>query len=199
MFRVKPRLLLLAFCLCARVVVGAETVAAVVKQSLGFDLSSVPFGTTASANRDFRAVDPPPLHPSFVTNVLWMTNTASGWYTCEFPHRAVRYGFRDDRLVVIQISALLWNVVSTTPETVDRSPEITQIRDELRKHRSPGENGFEDTIYRLQYESMCGEIDEHPVRIDVQIAPLQLPPFLEPPHLTPPSKNIPARAGRSNP
>ena len=58
--------------------------------------------------------------------------------------------------------------------------------------------GFEDGIYRLQYQSLCGEIDEHPVRIDVQIVPVQMPAFLDPP-LTSASKNIPTRATRRNP
>ena len=171
---VKTRLLLLAFCLCARVVLGGESVAAVVKRSLGFDLSSVSFGASASTNSGYRAADPPVLKPPFVTNAVWMTSAASKRYSRDFPNRAVRYGFREGRLVVIQISVTLWSVTApTTPETGDRRPELAQIRNELLESSSPGKFGFEDASYRVHYAAMCGERDEHPVRIDVQITPME--------------------------
>jgi hypothetical protein len=163
--------LLLGICLLARVTFGGEPVASFAKQTLGLDLSSISFGTTAQTNDGYGMVD-----KVDAAGVSWMTNAASGKYNHAFPNRFLRYGFRDGKLVAVGVHIHSF-IPEASPEIIDqRRKELVRIQDELYKavKAGPGhQSNLADSSFRLQNSVMCSSTPESLFVMDIQITPVE--------------------------
>lgn len=172
---VKTKAVLLAICLLALVTFGQEPVAAFAKQSLGFDLASISFRTTKQTSPGF-SITEPPMSPSPMTgdtNISWMTNAVSAKYRQNFPNRLLKFGFRDDRLEVIQISIDSFAVGQTPAVVVVQRKELVRIHDELIKSPANHHPGIYDSSYQLRTGAMCAPSPESLFLMEFQFTPLE--------------------------
>ena len=133
-------LVLLAVCLMAKGAFGAETYESFTKESLGIDLTTVPFGV-AQTNEGFHGTTAPLSGVGLpdAAGFLWTTNEISARYHRDFPNRVLRFGFseRTHRLAVIRVSISMYGGPgfagdnSSQEIMAQRRNELIQIQDSV--------------------------------------------------------------------
>jgi len=154
----KGKLLLFGILLAARMAFSAEDVGQFAKQSLGLDLASIPFGESAATTSGYAITDPPlPLTlGSNEQSFSWRTSAISKEYRQKFPNRTLIFGFKNDRLAAVRITA----DVVVNPNEKNRA-ELLQIYEDLFKGNSDlrattRKFPFDDDRFHLKVAASCG-------------------------------------------
>ena len=159
----KGKLLLFGIFFAAQVAFGAEAVGQFAKQSLGLDLTSIPFGEPAATNSGYAIVDPP-LQMTLGSNeqsFSWRANAVSEQYHQKFPNRDLVFGFRDDRLAAVRITIDAVNHIADEKQSKRLRAELLQFYDELYSDDLPSrvttrKFPFDDGSFRLKVTAACG-------------------------------------------
>lgn len=170
-------------CLLAGTTLGAEGYVSFAKQSLGLDLGTIPFGTTAQTNGGFEKADPPlgGIGMPETAGLSWMTSSVSETYHHDFPIRFLKYGFRDGKLAAVRISISAFGGPGFTGgnggwELVEqRRKELVQIQGELTKARQAEKapDPFADARFDIKCGTMCSSSPESLFVMEIQITPVE--------------------------
>jgi hypothetical protein len=172
----KGKLLLCGIVLAAQVALGAEGIGQFAKQSLGLDLTAIPFGEPAATN-DGYALAAPPLQMTFGTNeqsFTWRTSAASKQYQEKFPNRELLFGFRENRLAAVRITVDAINYMSH-----ENRAELLRFYDELFSDNLSSRSGtrrfpFDDSGFHLTVTASCGLNRESLYIMEFHITPANI-------------------------
>jgi hypothetical protein len=170
---------LFAVCLMATAAIGAETYESFAKESLGIDLTTVPFGVAAQTNDGFQGTTAPLSGVGLpdAVDFLWTTNEISVKYQRDFPNRVVRFGFSDHthKLAAVRVSISMYGGPGFAGDNsrqeimAQRRKELIQIQDSLVKTRKAEKIASNPGRYEIRSGAMCSPAPDSLVLLELQI------------------------------
>jgi hypothetical protein len=178
--KVATAALLFSICLFSQNSRGGGAITSFARQSLGLDLSSIPFGAAAPGAEDYKPTQAPPseTYGNFATNVNWMSNSLSEKYHHKFANRILRFGFSDGKLSAIRlsISAFAGRPADSSQREIstfiDRQrKELIKIQDRLRSANPAHHLNFSDGTFQTHYAALCSPAPDSLLLMELEIAP----------------------------
>lgn len=154
----KGKLLLLGVVLAAHLALAGEGIGQFAKQSLGLDLTTIPFGEPDKNNGSY-VIAAPPIQLTLSSNeqsFSWRANAISKQYHEKFPNRELLFGFRNNRVAAVRITIDAINHMSdeNRAELLRFYNEL--FSDDLSSRVTKRKFPFDDGNFHLKVDAACG-------------------------------------------